>query len=71
MKRITKEQYEEKFLKERKDFITYSCENNGIVIYDSRIRLSITKGYPLKLITSKKWRDAYLYLESHGLLKTN
>ena len=36
--RTTNNDWEEKCFKERKDFITYVCENDGIYICDSRFR---------------------------------
>lgn len=58
-----------KCFRDRKEFITYSCENDGIYICDSRFRLSTVRCKCLGIITSKKWSEVYNFLEMRGFLK--
>lgn len=67
--RTVNNDWEEKCFKERKDFIIYVCENDGIYICDSRFRLSTVRCKCLGIITSKKWVEVYNFLEMRGLLK--
>lgn len=60
--------WEEKCFKERKDFITYVCENDAIYICDSRLRETTVRCRAIKGIKSKKWEDVYKFLEMKGLL---
>lgn len=65
---INENYWEEKCFKERKDFITYVCENDAIYICDSRLRETTVRCRAIKGIKSKKWEDVYKFLETKGLL---
>ena len=51
--RTTNNDWEEKCFKERKDFITYVCENDGIYICDSRFRETTVRCRAIKGIKGK------------------